>query len=134
MSTSTLPAHPENDIAVRRQQSLGVLAAFLLSDAITDVEVVSRELSSSPVMLERMRRASDSLQCVGRILEAEVTGRLTGRSDGDPHAFKQIQEYLDGWPNDGLEMSVADFLESNRDASQCGGNVAADVDLTEDAV
>lgn len=61
-----------------------------------------------------MRRASDCLQCVGEILEAEVNGRLTDRSDGDPGALNGFRKYLEEWPDDALEMLVADF--GNREA------------------
>lgn len=107
MSTSTLPAHPENDTAVRRQQSVGVLAAFLLSDAITDVELVSRELSLSPAMLERMKRALDFLQCASKVLETGLNGQFAGSNDEDFTVSLQLRQLLDEWPDDFLEMLSA---------------------------
>ncbi|WP_061170509.1 hypothetical protein [Caballeronia hypogeia] len=123
MTTSNhAPSAPPLDQRTRRVAA--ELAASLLSDAMSDVELVSRELSLSPVMLDRTRRALDCLQCVAEILETEVNVRFAGRGDGDPHEFKRLREYLDEWSDEGLEMLVADFLESGRDASQGGGSVA----------
>lgn len=123
MSTSTILTHPAHKDVARRQRSPAVLAAFLLSDAVTDVELVSREPSLSPAMLDRMHRALDGLRCVSAILETAMSVQFAG--GGELRAFTQLREYLDEWPDDGLAMLVADdFLESGRDASQCDSNVA----------
>jgi hypothetical protein len=50
----------------------GALFDLLQSDVATDIEVVSRELGLSDVMLERRRRALDRLNCAQAVLEAET--------------------------------------------------------------
>jgi hypothetical protein len=52
---------------------------FLFADAITDVELVARELGVRGEMRERLRHALDRLACVQKVLEAigEVLGGCT---------------------------------------------------------
>lgn len=58
----------------------GLLLELLLSDAATDVEVVTRELGLRNEMLERLRRALDRLTCAQAVLAAMRAGTL-GASD-----------------------------------------------------
>ncbi|MDB5787481.1 hypothetical protein [Caballeronia mineralivorans] len=48
----------------------GPLLELLLSDAATDVEVVTRELGLRDEMRERLRRALDRVACAQSVLEA----------------------------------------------------------------
>ncbi|BBU32606.1 hypothetical protein BTHE68_63400 (plasmid) [Burkholderia sp. THE68] len=121
MTTPTISTQPENKVAVRKRRSLAVLAAFLLSDAVTDVELVSRELSLAPAMLERMRHALDCLQCVGMIFDTETSGQFGCTGDGESTIAARLREHLGEWPDGSLEVLATDFLEPRRDTSRFDG-------------
>ncbi|MFM0656082.1 hypothetical protein [Paraburkholderia sediminicola] len=55
----------------------GLLLELLLSDAATDVEVVTRELGLPNEMVERLRRALDRLTCAQTVLAATSAGSMS---------------------------------------------------------
>jgi hypothetical protein len=71
------------------QPKPGLLLELLLSDAATDVEVVTRELGLRNEMLERLQRALDRMACAQAVLETVREIAATGcsqrqlRADGD---------------------------------------------------
>jgi hypothetical protein len=63
--------------AIRKPRP-GLLLELLLSDAATDVEVVTRELDLINEMFERLRRALDRVACAQSLLASMRSG---GRGD-----------------------------------------------------
>ncbi|WP_224102154.1 hypothetical protein [Paraburkholderia caribensis] len=61
MNTSFFNRSHKPALDVRMPSAATALATALLADAITDIAVVSRELSLSDAMVERIRRAEDCL-------------------------------------------------------------------------
>jgi len=55
-----------------------MLLELLLSDAATDVKVVTRELGLRNEMLERLRRALDRIECAQGVLDALESRMRTG--------------------------------------------------------
>ncbi|MBB5503204.1 hypothetical protein HDG37_007443 [Paraburkholderia sp. MM5384-R2] len=66
--SATAPADPE--------ACTKTLVGMLLADAVTDVEVVRRELGLREEMVERHQRAMDRLDCAQAILDSEGGSRL----------------------------------------------------------
>jgi hypothetical protein len=83
------------------------LVGLLLADAVSDVDVVRRELSLSEAMVERLQRAVDRLHCAQAILDA--AGRRRFGSSGS-EVWEQLGEALqllaESWPQDYPEGAV----------------------------
>jgi hypothetical protein len=79
-----LPAYTDTGHALAPISAIpsGLLLELLLSDATTDVEVVTRELGLRNEMLERLRRALDRLNCAQAVLETMSAGSM-GASDDE---------------------------------------------------
>ncbi len=82
---------------------LGQFLELLLSDAATDVEVVTRELGLRNEMRERLRRALDRLTCAQAVLAAMSAGSV-GASDDEWALRMRMREAVEllarGWPED----------------------------------
>ncbi len=90
---------PSSAWALRRRQ----LVDLLISDAASDVEVVSRELGLREEMRERLRRALDRIACVQSVLESIGPDGAEAVIDGAA-AESRMREAVDllarGWPED----------------------------------
>jgi len=79
------------------------LLELLLSDAVNDVQVVSRELGLRGEMCERLRRALDRIACAQSVLETVCTG-ATDAEQGGAAAELLVREALEllakEWPED----------------------------------
>ncbi|MEA3102731.1 hypothetical protein [Caballeronia mineralivorans] len=88
------------------------LVALLLSDAIADIEVATRELSLPPYMLDRLRHALDRLQCAQMSLRAEE--RLIGKDSPLGGAELPVQvaleELLREWPQDRMALEILGYV------------------------
>jgi hypothetical protein len=98
------------------------LLELLLSDAATDIEVVTRELGLSDKMRERLRRALDRIECAQSVLEAMggrwVAGTIKrGGSEGLDDAgcvgegaaervTSAVKLLAEGWPQDYPDRAV----------------------------
>jgi hypothetical protein len=79
----------------------GLLLELLLSDAATDVEVVTRELDLRDEMRERLRRALDRLACAQSLLEAFRAGSVGASDDEWALRVRDAVELLARrWPQD----------------------------------
>jgi hypothetical protein len=107
-----------------RVRAAANLVTSLLDVALSDVQVVSRELSLSPAMLERMRRAGDCLRCLSEVLEAganseaEADSRFCDQMRGEAllQVVGLVRGYLETWPDGLLAMRVnqGDVAHSRR--------------------
>ncbi|WP_035551299.1 hypothetical protein [Burkholderia sp. 9120] len=81
----------------------GPLLALLLSDAATDIEVVTRELDLRDEMRERLRRALDRVACAQAVLET-MRVESVGASDEKTALRVRMREAVDllarEWPED----------------------------------
>jgi hypothetical protein len=78
-----------------------------LTDALTDIEVASRDLQISDASFVRLRRAMDRVACAQSVLEAMGAGSV-GASD-DEWALrmrKAVDLLARGWPQDYPEGAV----------------------------
>jgi hypothetical protein len=79
----------------------GLLFELLLSDAATDIEVVTRELGLRSEMLERLRRALDRLACAQAVLAAMSAGSMGASDDEWALRMREAVDLLAGrWPED----------------------------------
>ncbi|EDZ98880.1 hypothetical protein BH160DRAFT_5799 [Burkholderia sp. H160] len=83
------------------------LVGLLLADAVTDVEVVRRELGLSEQMVERLQRAVDKLGCAQTILEAMGGSRLANSGGEYWGQVADAVRWLAGnWPQEYPEGAV----------------------------
>jgi hypothetical protein len=110
-----LPRDAEHTVA---PSAAPELVTGLLATALADIGVVSRELSLSIAMRERIRRALDCLQCAEAILETGVKGEADScfcdqmRGEAWSQVVGLVREYLETWPDDLLAMLVELRAES----------------------
>ncbi|MFM0324890.1 hypothetical protein [Caballeronia glebae] len=87
---------------------VGQLLDVLLADAMTDIEVVARELGLQDEMRGRLRRSLDRLACAQTVVEA-VCRELAvdahddgGRDDVDPtdSVMRALETLATSWPHD----------------------------------
>ncbi|MFP4895889.1 hypothetical protein [Paraburkholderia sp. EG304] len=83
------------------------LVGLLLADAVTDVEVVRRELGLGEQMVERLQRAVDRLGCAQTILDA-MGGCRFGNSGGQlwEQVGKAVRLLAGNWPQEYPEGAV----------------------------
>ncbi|KXV12192.1 hypothetical protein CR51_06745 [Caballeronia megalochromosomata] len=85
-------------------------ATSLLVGAVSSVELISRELSLSPSMLERARHALDCLHCVEVILDEGIAVQVRDPVSRRSAIANELYEFLEKWPYDFLKMQFDQFV------------------------
>lgn len=103
------------DLEARTKTLVGVLIA----DAVTDVEVVRRELGLSEEMVERLQRAMDRLDCAQAILDSEGRRRF-GNNAGEhwEQVGDAVRLLAENWPQEYPEGAVEWLLLVSNSADE----------------
>ncbi|TCG08691.1 hypothetical protein BZM27_10515 [Paraburkholderia steynii] len=98
-NTNVAPASHHSTLTIFAQ-----LLEILLTDASTDIEVVTREFGMQDVMRERLRRALDRIDCASGILEAMANdGRFLAGGEAavsDCGTRAGLEKLAELWPQD----------------------------------
>lgn len=79
---------------------VGQLLDLLLTDAMTDIEVVARELNLRDGMLELLRRSLDRLACAQSVVEAVCSGFACNEELPMDRVIRTIEALAYAWPQD----------------------------------
>lgn len=103
--------------APARKPQLQQLLVLLISDAVTDVEVVTRELGLREEMGGRLRRALDRIACAQRVLETTGPDGAEAGTEGATSKLRVreavellAREWPEEYPAGAVEWLVASSI------------------------